>query len=138
MIEDGDEYVEFARLFLAEQYVVHAAKSGAEALALLEKQGADALLIDLRFDRAPPEVLLGDLEATAARLFGRDRDRALRYLKDQQGALILAELRRAGHLQRAVFVHDFPPRRLENLRQLYGDVAAVPTFDATALERALA
>jgi hypothetical protein len=36
-----------------------------------------------------------------------------------------------------VFVHDFPPRRLANLRRLYGLVAAVPSFDAAAIVREL-
>lgn len=73
----------------------------------------------------------------AAQLFAGDRARAARYLKDQQGALILAELRRRGYNQPAVFVHDFPPRRLANLQRLYGRVEAVPTFDAAAIRRAL-
>ena len=72
-------------------------------------------------------ALVGDLEATAARLFAGDRARALRYLQDEQGTLILAALRAAGLAQPALFVHDFPPRRLANLRQLYGDVDAVPS-----------
>jgi ActR/RegA family two-component response regulator len=137
VIEDGDEYAEFARLFLSRDFAVRAAGSAAEALAAIDQHGADALLIDLRFDRAPPEALVGDLEGTAARLFAGDRARAERYLQDQQGALILAALRAAGHMQRAVFVHDFPPRRLENLRRMYGRVEAVAAFDAAALRRLL-
>ena len=82
-------------------------------------------------------MLIGDLAATAERLFAGDRARALRHLQDQQGVLILAELRKAGHTQPAVFVHDFPARRLDNLRRLYGDVRAVPNFDASALRSAL-
>ena len=58
--------------------------------------------------------------------------------QDQQGALVLGALREAGFPQRAVFVHDFPPRRLANLRALYGDVHAVPSFDAAAIRSALA
>ncbi len=136
VIEDGTEYAEFARLFLRE-FAVEAALTCAAALDALAARGADALLIDLRFERAQPEALVGDLDATARRLFAGDRERALRYLKDQQGALILGELRAAGHAQRAVFIHDLPPRRLENLRRLYGAVAAIPTFDAAALREAL-
>jgi hypothetical protein len=127
----------FARLFLAPDFEVRAAPSGAAALAVLAAEGAEALLIDLRFDRAPHDALLGDLDDTARRLFGGDRARALRYLQDQQGALILAALRSAGHHQPAVFVHDFPARRLDNLRRLYGAVTAVPSFDAAAIRRAL-
>jgi len=136
VIEDGTEYSEFARLFLGDGFVVASAFSAAEALAQLAGGGADALLIDLRFDRAPRELLFGDVRETAARLFAGDQPRALRYLQDQQGTLILAALRAAGHTQPAVFVHDFPPRRLENLRRLYGRVAAVPAFDAAAIRAA--
>jgi hypothetical protein len=137
VIEDGREYVEFARLFLGDVFEVGAALSAAEALASLSGDGADALLIDLRFDRATPETLLGDVAVTAERLFAGDQARALRYLQDQQGTLILAALRQAGHTQPAVFIHDFPPRRLANLRRLYGEVAAVPSFDAAAIRAAL-
>jgi len=51
--------------------------------------------------------------------------------------LILGKLRAAGHKQPAVFVHEFPPRRLDNLRHLYGTVLALPGFDAAALRLAL-
>ena len=118
-------------------FKVDVARSAAEALAKIRAAGADALLIDLRFDRGRPEALIGDVTATAARLFAGDRERALRYLQDQQGALILGALRSAGYRQRAVFVHDFAPRRLDNLRRLYGDVDAVPAFDVPLLRTAL-
>jgi len=137
VIEDGTEYVEFARLFLAADFEIDAAATAKDALGVLGARAVDALLIDLRFERAAPETLVGDVTATAARLFGGDRARALRYLKDQQGALILGEVRAAGFAQRAVFIHDLPPRRLQNLRQLYGEVAAIPSFDAAALRAAL-
>ncbi len=136
VIEDGDEYVEFARVFLHD-FAVEAAQSAAAALDVLATRGADALLIDVRFDRAPAAALVGDLDGTAARLFAGDRARAERYLADQQGTLILAALRAAGHAQPALFVHDFPPRRLANLRALYGAVDAVPALDAAAIRRAL-
>jgi ActR/RegA family two-component response regulator len=137
VVEDGHEYAEFARLFLGDTYEISAAHSAEGALALLDAQGADVLLVDLRFDRAAPEGLVGDVDETARRLFGGDRARALRHLQDQQGALVLGVLRSKGHDQRAIFVHDFPPRRLENLRKLYGDVDAVSSFDAAAIRAAL-
>ncbi len=37
----------------------------------------------------------------------------------------------------AVFVHDFPKRRLDNLRKMYGAVEAVASFDAAAILAAL-
>jgi ActR/RegA family two-component response regulator len=137
VIEDGDEYAEFARLFLAAHFHIEVAQRSAEALACLRTQPVDVLLIDLRFDRAVEADLVGDVTATAHRLFAGDRERALRHLQDQQGVLILAELRAAGFGQRAVFIHEFLPRRMENLHRLYGPVRALPTFDCAALLRAL-
>jgi hypothetical protein len=136
VIEDGDEYFEFARVFLRDFSPI-AARSARAALDVLGGGGADVLLIDLRFDRAPADTLVGDVDDTAARLFGGDRARAARWVADQQGTLILAALRAAGHAQPALFVHDFPPRRLANLRALYGAVDAVPALDAAAIRRAL-
>lgn len=137
VIEDGHEYEEFARLFLADAFGIRAAHSAKEALDLLAEEGSDAFLLDLRFDRAPVDALVGDVDGLASRRFTGDRNRALRYLMDQQGTLVLGELRKAGHDAPAVFVHDFPARRLVNLRRLYGEVRAVPGFDAAALKTAL-
>jgi CheY-like chemotaxis protein len=137
VIEDGHEYEEFARLFLAERFEVVAAHSAEEALARMADGGADALLIDLRFERAKEADLIGDADGMAKKLFAGDRARAARWLKEQQGTLILGALREAGHAQPAVFVHDFPPRRLKNLEKLYGKVGAVPSFDAAAILREL-
>lgn len=137
VIEDGSEYRDFARLFLQPEYEISHATSAASTLAVLRERPIDRLLVDLRFDRAPTSELIGDVTATAAQLFGGNQGRALRYLQDQQGILILAELRRCGYRQGAVFVHDFPPKRLQNLQKLYGAVRAVPTFDVAAIRRAL-
>ncbi len=135
IVEDGDEYERFARLFLADACRLLTAHSAKEALAVLAANSADGFLMDLRFDRAPESVLAGDIEGTAERLFGRDRTEAVRYLKEHQGTLILAEIRKAGHRARAVFIHDFPSRRLENLRRLYGDVVSFPSFDAAQIRK---
>lgn len=137
VVEDGHEYEEFARLFLADAFAVRGTRTAAEALAAARAEAPEGLLLDLRFDRTPSDALVGDPAGVANRLFGGDRDRALRYLQDQQGALILGQLREAGVAAPAVFVHDFPPRRLANLQRLYGRVTAVPSFDATAIRRAL-
>jgi hypothetical protein len=137
VIEDGGEYEEFARLFLADRFDVVTAHTATEALEAAAG-GVDAMLIDLRFERARDEDLIGGVAETAARLFAGDRARAARWLKEQQGTLILSALRDAGHAQPAVFVHDFPPRRLANLAKLYGKVSAVASFDAAAIVRELA
>ena len=133
VVEDGTEYEEFAKTFLGDRYDVIAARSAAEAVQVLRAEPCDVMLVDLRFERAPQDVLVGDVELTARRLFGGDRSRALRWIKDQQGTLVLAEIRKAGFAQRAVFVHDFPAGRLDNLAKLYGDVHAVASFDAAAI-----
>lgn len=137
VIEDGHEYEEFAQAFLGERFEVRAAHSAEEALARLEEGMPDALLVDLRFERAAVGDLIGDVEATARRRFAGDTHRAIRHLKEQQGTLVLGVLREAGCHARAVFVHDFPRRRLANLRRLYGAVGAVPAFDAEAIAAAL-
>jgi CheY-like chemotaxis protein len=138
VVEDGNEYTEFARLFLGGHFHIVVAQRAADALTCLRSEQVDALLIDLRFDRAVEADLVGDVQVTANRLFAGDRARALRHVQDQQGVLILAELRAAGFRQRAIFIHEFLPRRMENLRRLYGPVGALPTFDCAALLRALA
>lgn len=141
IIEDGNEYEEFARAFLTD-FDIRAAHSAQEALATLAaiEGEADAhcagLLVDLRFERSAVVDLVGDVAEEARRRFGGDRHRAVRHLKEQQGTLILAELRARGHAMVAVFVHDFSPRRLANLRRLYGAVEAVPSFDAAAIRSA--
>lgn len=134
VIEDGDEYLRFVEALLPELRCA-GVRSGAEAL--VAARTARAFLIDLRFDRAAPETLCGDATEVARELFGGDAARATRYLTDEQGLYILKALRAAGHAQRALFVHDFTSRRLGHLRERYGDVSAVRTFDAGAIRAAL-
>ena len=138
VIEDGNEYEEFVRLFLSDAWSVRASHSLAEARAVLAAEKVDAMLVDLRFTRSDEDELTGDAKALAASLFAGDVEKAAKYVREQQGVLVLAALREDGHVQRAVFVTDFAPRRLANLRALYGDVAAVPSFDAAAVRAALA
>lgn len=133
VVEDGTEYEEFAAAFLAPTFTIVGARSAREALEARRTRDPDAVLLDMRFERTREDELLGDVTSTAARLFAGDRERARRHLVDQQGALVLAALREAGCAAPAVFVHDFPKRRLDNLRALYGRVDAVPGFDAAAI-----
>lgn len=134
VIEDGDDYTTFAKLFLSEQFRPICAKSLREALP--HSQQAKAILLDLRFDLSPREDLIGDIAETANKLFGGDANRALSYIKENQGILILAELRKTGCKAPALIVNDLPPRRLQNLRSLYGAVSAVPDFDARSIREA--
>ena len=135
VIEDGSEYVAFMRAFFAETCACDEAHDAEQALE--KASAAEVFLVDLRFERAPSAALLGDLEQIAQQLFGGDRARAERHRQDQQGTYILRALRAAGHLQRAIFVHDFSARRLENLRTLYGDVRAASSFDVTMIRALL-
>ncbi len=137
VIEDGHEYEEFAKLFLADAFEIVGARSADEALRSIAEGAPDAILLDLRFDRTPKEALIGDVEGTAERLFAGNTERALRYVREQQGALVLSKVREAGCDVPAVFVHDFPKRRLANLRKMYGAVHAVASFDAAAILEAL-
>lgn len=137
VIEDGTEYAEFAQLFLSAQFEIVPVNGAEAALAAARESPIAAMLVDLRFERARSEDLVGDVPAVARRMFGGDTQRALRWLKDQQGTLVLGELRKAGFAQPAVFVHDFPAERLANLQKLYGAVDAVATFDAAAIRAAL-
>ena len=137
IVEDGTEYRSFFELFLAEAYEFAHAQSGAEALDALAKGGIDAIVLDMRFDRTPTEQLLGDVEAITRRHLGQDRERGLRYVQDQQGTFVLEAIRKAGYAQPALFISDMPPRRVDNLRKLYGTIAAVPGFDAAAIRSAL-
>jgi hypothetical protein len=137
VIEDGTEYADFARLFLGQDFHILLAQDHRETLAILAAHPVDRMLVDLRFDRTLESDLVGDVTATADSLFAGDRDRALRHLRDQQGVLILAEARRLGFRQPAVFIHDFPPRRWDNLCRMYRPIQYVPRFDARALRLAL-
>jgi|JI6StandDraft_1071083.scaffolds.fasta_scaffold447485_2 ActR/RegA family two-component response regulator len=137
IVEDGHEYEEFVRLFLGTRFEVAVAHDAAEAARVAVEFAPEALLLDLRFERTPAAALEGDADDLATRRFGGDRARALRHLQDQQGTVVLAHLRERGCHVPALFIHDFPARRLDNLRQLYGDVHAIPSFDASAIAKVL-
>lgn len=89
VVEDGNEYSEaFARLDPGLE--VLRATSLAEARAGLAR-GADALFVDVVFDRVPEDALAGDLAALVTR-FGGDRERAVRHLQENQGFYLLDAL----------------------------------------------
>jgi hypothetical protein len=46
-------------------------------------------------------------------------------------------MREGGHHQPVLFVSDMARRKLDNLRELYGRVHTVPSFDATAIREEL-
>lgn len=135
IVEDGREYLDFFRLFLKEEHEYLHAQSAAAAFAHLEGRPVDLVVLDMRFERSPPEDLLGDVDQVGRDYFGGDLTRALRYVADNQGTLILSELRRRSYDHPVLFVSDLPPRKLDNLRRLYGKVHMVPNFDASAIRR---
>ncbi len=120
VIEDGEEYIRNFGRFLPSRFELQRAGSGAEALDLLDRLAFDVVFLDMRFDRVAPEALLGDLDQVADR-FNGDRERALRFLEDNQGAYVLAALRDHGCGLPVVFSHDFTdePRRWTNLARRY-------------------
>jgi CheY-like chemotaxis protein len=138
IVEDGREYLDFFRLFLEEEHTYLHAQSGAEAFAHLEEEAVDLVVLDMRFERSPPKDLLGDVDQVARDYFGGDPARAQRFVADNQGTLVLAELRAQGYRQPVLFVSDLPSRKRDNLRGLYGEIRAVPNFDAAAIRREIA
>jgi hypothetical protein len=135
VIEDGDDYLTFARLFLSDRFRCVGAKSLQQALPLLSE--AAAIFLDIRFDASAPEELYGDIAQIAKQFFGGDLRRAESYRKENQGFFILARLRELGFTLPAVVVNDLPARRIENLQKLYGQVYAVPEFNAHKIREVL-
>jgi CheY-like chemotaxis protein len=120
VIEDGREYSESLGRFLSHAFDFVRAGDGNEAMTLLGTERFDAVFLDMRFDRVEPEQLLGDMEAAAERFSG-DREQALRFLENNQGAYILAALRKAGHQLGVVWSYDFDgePRRWKHMAKTY-------------------
>lgn len=137
VVEDGMEYLDFFRLFIKGEHEYLHTQSGEAAVEVLDDGAVDMVILDMRFDRSDPEELLGDVKQVASEYFGGDMGRAQRYVEENQGTLVLAAMREAEHHQPVLFVHDMPRRKLENLRRLYGQVHAVPHFDAAAIRRAI-
>ncbi|MEL6178642.1 MAG: hypothetical protein AAFS10_06795 [Myxococcota bacterium] len=140
IIEDGDEYRRFFSRHLTDSSY-HQARSYAACMTLLEDDGIepDAFILDIRFDRVPHDDLIGDVEEIAEQLLGdpSNLEAAWRYLSDNQGYLILRELRDAGYTQPALMIADIPKRQRDNLGRLYGTVGVVPSFDRAAIQREL-
>lgn len=126
VVEDGHEYTSNFTRFLGSSYRFERAGTGAEALALLPGDFRLAFL-DMRFDRVPPQALLGDLAETANR-FNGDVDKARAHLESNQGTYILAAIRAAGFGLPVVLSYDFgdEPRRWANLARLYGPLSWLP------------
>jgi DNA-binding NarL/FixJ family response regulator len=120
VIEDGDEYLENLTRFVPGPSYLQA-HCGRDAVDILKEHPVDVVYLDMRFDRIPEADLLGDRDA-ATREHNGDAVRGLKYLMNNQGLYILAELRREGFGALPVVVaYDFSkePRRFDNLRRTY-------------------
>ncbi|MFT5586546.1 MAG: CheY-like chemotaxis protein [Cognaticolwellia sp.] len=120
VIEDGHEYSESLGRFLSHAFDFVRAGDGHHALDLLGSESFDAVFLDMRFDRVQPEQLLGDMAAASERFSG-DLEQALRFLENNQGAYILAALRKSGHSLGVVWSYDFDgePRRWKHMAKAY-------------------
>lgn len=127
VIEDGLEYSELLQRFLPDGFAWERAGSGPAALKRLKEERFDAIFLDMRFDRAPEDELLGDLEEVSDR-FNGDPVQARRFLEDHQGNYILAALREAGHGLPVLLSYDFDgePRRWERLARRFRPVDYLP------------
>ena len=128
VIEDGTEYVDAYQRFLAGgELAFERAGSGVQALArLADGSPVDAIVLDMRFDRAPEGELLGDIDEVAER-FNGDLVQARQFVEDHQGTYILAAIRAAGCVTPVLLSYDFTtePRRWERLAARYAPVAFV-------------
>ncbi len=118
IVEDGHEYHEAFTRFLGGEFRFMRVGNGHEALSALPGD-FKLVFLDMCFDRVPDEALLGDVNALASSM-NADWDRARRFVQENQGAFILAELRRHGCRLPVVMSHDFQdePRRWRNLERL--------------------
>lgn len=137
IIEDGTEYLDLLSRFLVDIDWIRVG-SGPEALAWLSRHEADALFLDMCFDRIPIEELLGDIAATALR-FNGDPVRARSHLQQQQGLYILSALRGAGIELPVLLAIDLrdEPARWQRLRDRYAPVAQAADLTPGAVREAL-
>ena len=140
IVEDGDEYITAYQRFLGDRFAFRRAGDGDAAWSALSDGDVDAVVLDMRFDRA--DRLWGDAEALAERL--GDPGRVRRFLEDHQGTFILAGLRDRGCRLPVVLSYDFgaEPRRFANLERRYAPLrwlgdAAGPSEIAAALRDSL-
>ena len=120
IIEDGSEYMDAFSQIMPD-LVYHSARSGNEALNILEQEVIDVVFLDMRFDRSSREDLLGD-HAAAMNLCNGDPERAWNYIADNQGLFILDALGRKGFgKKRIILAYDFSrePSRFKKLKSIY-------------------
>ncbi len=127
IVEDGHEYTDTLTRFAGDAAEWTRAGNAADALTHLAQGGWDAVFLDMRFDRVPDNALLGDVVALTARFAG-DRSKAIRFLQENQGTLVLSALRAAGYALPVLFSYNFDeePRRWARVHAANGQVDYVP------------
>lgn len=127
VIEDGFEYSEMLERFLGEGFQWERTGSGPQAMSRLAETSFDAAFLDMRFDRAPQDELLGVVHEVADR-FNGDPVQARNFLEDHQGTYILAGLREGGCSLPVLMSYDFDlePRRWERLARRFGPIDYLP------------
>ena len=127
VIEDGFEYSETLERFLGTGFQWERVGSGQQALARLAEASFDVSFLDMRFDRAPQDELLGDVQEVADQ-FNGDPVQARNFLEDHQGNYILAAIRDGGWRIPVLMSYDFDlePRRWKHLATRYAPVDYLP------------
>ena len=106
VVEDGDEYMDVLSRFVGGYRYIQT-HDGSAALAVLRSEEIAAVYLDMRFDRVPHEVLLGDIQKVSDKFSG-DRERAWKFLEKNQGLYILNHLCGNGYSHiPMVLSHDF-------------------------------
>ena len=136
VVEDGEEYTAMLTRFLTDAFAITRAGDGADALRALAVAPFDVVFLDMRFDRVPPDALLGDLAQVAER-FNGDPVRARHHLETNQGTYVLDAIRAAGHRLPAVYSYDFDaePRRWQVLQRRGAPVDYLPDNASAAVVR---
>ncbi|MBN2340036.1 MAG: hypothetical protein JXX29_09610 [Deltaproteobacteria bacterium] len=127
IVEDGDEYLEsLSKFVLGPNYLQ--AKSGEQAVQILQTEKVDIVYLDMRFDRIPKSDLLGD-HVKATREHNGDPLRAFTFLQNNQGLFILEKLRKENFVHIPVILaYDFSrqQKRFSHLQTLHPSLHWVP------------
>lgn len=127
IIEDGNEYLEsLSQFVLGPKYLQ--AKSGNQAVEILQSQPVDIIYLDMRFDRIPKSDLLGD-HVKATKEHNGDPIRAFKFLQNNQGLFVLEKLRneKFAHIP-VILAYDFSRqiKRYEHLKSIHSSLHWVP------------
>jgi ActR/RegA family two-component response regulator len=127
IIEDGDEYLDSLSQFVQGPEYLQA-KSGEQAVEILQTRMVDLIYLDMRFDRIPMTDLLGD-HVKATREHNGDPLRAFKFLQNNQGLFILEKLRKENlvHIP-VILAYDFSrqQKRYEHLKRIHQSLRWVP------------